>query len=197
LKKLHSFSIQKKAVFVVLVINVLLFVCVVAFFGFGMTNGERDVSWVGDVEDFIVEVRPSEPVESWGMGLFGYYFTLRDKGEAELLYHVTDKGNTNDSFVIYLENLICKSNNILNISVDEEFTEEIFQNNRVLTVNFLTYFNETSELETSTFTYAWFILEDNLNKNLKGTILLSQDTHPEGTSPHNWETEKTLREVTK
>ena len=190
---------NKRNTFFVVLILILVVVAasMFAFFGFGMTNGGRDVSWVGDVEDFIVEVRPSEPVESWGMGFFGYYFTLWDKGEAELLYHVTDNGNTNDSFVLYLENLIYESNNILNISVDEEFAEEIFQNNRVLTVNFLTYFNETSELETSTFTYAWFILEDNLNKNLKGTILLIQDTHPEGTSPHNWETEKTLREITK
>ena len=180
-------------IFIVVLVGAIF----VAFFGVDLSDGGRDTLWISDVENFIVEVRPSEPVESWGMGLYGYYFTLWDKGEAELLYHVTDNGNTNDSFVLYLENLIYESNNILNISVDEEFAEEIFQNNRVLTVNFLTYFNETSELETSTFTYAWFILEDNLNKNLKGTILLIQDTHPEGTSPHNWETEKTLREITK
>ncbi len=196
LKKFHSFSIQKKTGFVVLVIAVLLFGTVfVAFFGFSLSEKERDISWIDDVENFIEEVRPSEPIESWGMGFYGYYFTLSDNGEAELLYHVTDEGNTNDNFVLYMENLIYKANNVLNNSVDEEFIEEISQNTKFLTVNFGTYFGETAEQETSIFTSAWFILEDNINKNLKGTIILIQDTHPEGTSLHNWEKEITLREI--
>ena len=180
-------------IFIVVLVGAIF----VAFFGFNLSDGGRDTSWISDVENFIDDVRPSDPIESFGMGLYGYYFTLRNNGEVELLYHVMDEHNTNDSFVLYLQNLIYKANNVLNSSVGEEFREEIFRNNRVLNVNFGTNFEETVGQETSTFTYAWFILEDNLNKNLKGTIIIKQDTHPEGTSIRNWETEITLREIIK
>ena len=175
--------------FAILVIGVLLAGTVfVAFFGFDLSEGERDVSWISNVEDFIVEVRPPEPIESWGMGIYGYYFTLQDKGESELLYHVMDEGNTNDSFVRYLQNILCKTNNTFNSSVDEEFAEEIFLNNRLLQV-YSTSDLATFEQET-TVNSAWFILKDNLNKNLKGTILIQQ-TRPTG------EIEISLQEITK
>lgn len=196
MEKVGSVLFGKKSVFAVLVIVALLVGAVFVAFGFDWSGGGRDISWIDDVEDFIVEVRPSEPVESWGLGLYGYYFTLWDNNETELLYHVTDTGNTNDSFVLYMENLICQSNNVLNTSIDEEFAE-VFENNRVLTVNFLSYFEETIDNKTGNITYAWFILDDNLNKNLKGTILLIQNIHPPETDIHNWEKHKTLREITK
>ena len=197
MKKSTSLFVLASVILLIIISVVLVGAIFVAFFGFDLSDGGRDTSWISDVENFIDEVRPSEPVESWGMGLFGYYFTLLDYGGTELLYHVTDEHNTNDSFVLYLQNLIYKANNVLNSSVDEEFAEEIFLNNRVLKVNFGTNFEETVGQETSKFTYAWFILEDNLNKNLKGTIIIKQDTHPEGTSIRNWETEITLREIIK
>lgn len=157
-----------------------------------LSDRERDVSWMADVESFIEDVKPSEPIEHW-VSIDGARFSLIENGSNQILYHVhyDDKtGETDDNFVTYMMGLVHKINSEVNNSVSNDLFNEILEQNKVLKVDFGT---DSREIfwQVNAHTVAWFILEDNLNKNLEGTIIIKQQKIPSGTQ------ELTLREIRK
>ena len=185
---------MKKGVNIFLIsvsIVILLLIGTLASVGVFMNHpsGERDVSWIDNVEDIIEEVKPSEPIEHW-VTIGGYRFSLYENGNSQILYHVIDDFLSSDSFVAYMRGLMHKINNIINSSVSNELFTEILEKNKVLQVDFGT---DTGEIfwQKNAYTVAWFILEDNLNKDLEGTIFINQQIYP------TWKTEETLREIRK
>ncbi len=180
---------KKKIGIITVIIIVVIASFSLIFVLSGLSEKERDFSWIAEVESFIEDVKPSEPIENW-ITVSGYRFSLIENGTQQILYHVIDDFKSNDEFVSYIRNLMYNINNIVDSSVDEVRFNEIIEQNKVLQVDFGTDTGETF-WQTNVHTVAWFILEDNLNQNLEGTIFIKQQTIPSGNQ------ELTLREIRK
>ena len=190
MNSLRSLSNRRKIVIIILILVMVLpgtFFLLV--FKPGEHSGERDISWIDTVNDFIEEVKPSEPIETW-ITITGYRFSLHENGTQQILYHVYNEFKSKDDFVSYMRNLLYKVNNIINSSINGELFSEILEKNKVLQVDFGTDTGETF-WKTNAYTVAWFILEDNINKDLEGTIIIKQQIFP------TWKIEETLREIRK
>ena len=140
---------------------------------------ERDISWIDDVTVFIEELKPSEPIESCYVSMYQFY--LYENGNKQIIFCSSNKS---DIFVDYVRGLLNKVNRIVNGSVTTNFLDEVLESNKVLEV-FFRQGNDFSSVKK--VISAYFILEDNTNKNLQGTIIIHSYVTKEG--------EYSLREI--
>ena len=157
-------------------------------FKLGEHSGERDISWIDTVYDFIEEVKDWEPIEH-DPDIGGYRFLLCENGTSETIYKV-GADERDDSHVAFFRGLMHKINNVINSSISKELYYEIIEKNKVLMVSFGPDTNEVF-WRYNAVTTAFFILEDNLNNDLEGTIIVKQQIFP------TWKIEETLREICK
>lgn len=152
---------MKKGVNIFLIsvsIVILLLIGTLASVGVFMNHpsGERDVSWIDNVEDIIEEVKDWEPIEN-NPDIGGYNFRLFENGNLETIYKVSAE-DRDDSYVAYFRGHMYKINNIINSSVSDELYTEILEKNKVLMVSFG---GDTKEVfwRVNAQTTAFFILE--------------------------------------
>jgi len=180
----HIISSNRRRIVIITIVLVLVIFSTIflLFFRFG----ERDVSWIDDANGFIDEVKPffeSDPTESDIPLLSMYQFYLYENGSGQLIYLTSDKS---DIFVAYMRNLLNKVNRIRNSSVSREFLDEVLGKNKVLML-FFRFDEDFWSIKNAE--RACFILEDNLNKDLEGTIIIQRKITGEG--------EFSLREIAK
>lgn len=146
------------------------------FFNFG----EKDISWIDDVNGFIEEAKPFPEPDLPGMSMYRFY--LYENGSDQLIYCTSLKTN----FVAYIRGLLNQVNSVINSSISEDFLDEIRGANKILMFFFRRYedFWSIKNVER-----AYFILEDNINKDLEGTIIIQRAFTEEG--------EYSLREIRK
>ena len=154
----------------VIIAFVLLLVISGTIFLLFFRFGERDISWIDDVEDFIEEVKPfpepAGPGEPPREGMSMYRFFLYENGSDQLIYYTSYKSN---NFVAYMSGLLNQVNSVIYSSIGKEFRSEIRGTNKVLQF----FFRQPEDIESiGEVQSAYFILEDNLNKYLEVTIII-------------------------
>jgi len=113
--------------------------------------------------------------------LFQCIISICTKMSSQLIFHTSKKSN---DFVAYMRGLLNKVNRIKNSSVSREFLDEVVGTNKVLM--FFFRFDEDF-WSVKKVERAFFILEDNLNRDLEGTIIIRRRITGEG--------EYSLREI--
>jgi len=172
-------EIMRKGVSIFLVsvsVIALILIGVSALIGVfvNQTNGERDISWIENVNEFIEELKPFPDPDPLGKpyprspNLFHMY----ENETWQLIWH----GGTTDS-VIYLKSLLNQVNNKINGSVTWDFIDKILTSNNVLRLEFR--FDEDFR-SVKTVQNAYFVLDDNLNMSMKGAIIIDRHIIGEG-----------------
>jgi len=182
LPNLISFSDRRKFVIITIILVLVILGSIFLLF---FRSGNRDISWIDDVNDYIEELKPFPQPDSSGepmpVPLSMYHFYLYENGSSQLIFHTSKKSN---DFVAYMRGLLNKVNRIKNSSVSREFLDEVVGTNKVLM--FFFRFDEDF-WSVKKVERAFFILEDNLNRDLEGTIIIRRRITGEG--------EYSLREI--
>lgn len=126
---------------------------------------EIDTSWVDKLDEYLNEAQPYPPPPSdWDLS--DHFIYLFEDGHEYLVEY--SGGGT--KLVAFLENLADKANNEINTMVDEGFVNRITTSDKVVS---LTYkYGLTSP--SKRLDKVWFILQDNLNEGLNGTVVRAQ-----------------------
>lgn len=142
--------------------------------------GEKDTSWVDEVNDFIEELKPF-PQEPIPTPLSMYQFYLNENGSSQLIYHSSSKS---DDFVATIRGILNRAHRIINSSRSEEFLDEVLESTKFMQVIFRLgddFWTDKNVLS------AYFILEDNSGKDLEGAVIMY--------SYNSGEVEYSLREI--
>lgn len=172
----------------VIIALVLLLVIPITFYLLFFNFGERDISWIDNVNGFIEEAKPfpepNPPGEPPTEGMSMYRFYLWENGSDQLIYYTSYKSN---NFVAYMRGLLNQVNSVIYSSIGKEFRSEIRGANKVLQF----FFRQPEDFESigEEVQSAYFVLEDNLNKDLEGTIIIHRYI--------SGESEYSLREIRK
>jgi hypothetical protein len=126
----------------------------------------RSTSWIGEVENKIREEN-WEPDREYIPLMLDAFF-LYENGEEEFFYLYS-----HHEFVSYIIQLENKVNRKINNSITEEFLDEVLASNKVLQHNLrlMIPFRFYEYYENS-----YFILEDNLEMGLEGTIIFQHSS---------------------
>jgi hypothetical protein len=157
---------NRGATLVVCVLSVAL--VIISLFSCGFLTlksgqNEIDTSWVGKLDEYLNEAKPyPAPPDSWDFS--DHFVYLFEDGKSYLVEYSC--GGTN--LVAFLENLIDKAHAKIDVTINEGFLDRITAFDKAVS---LTYRNQ---FISPKFDKAWFILQDNLNEGLNGTVVLSQ-----------------------
>lgn len=160
--------------FVVAFISLLLvlFLLIIGVSYYYQPKDDRDISWIENVNELIEELKPFPEYDSIPYPRSFYLFHLYENGTGQLIWH----GGTTDS-VSYLKSLLNQVNYNINASITSEFKDKILISNKVLRFEFRFYEDFQS---VKTVQIAYFVLNDNLNLGLKGTIIIRRNIIGEG-----------------
>ncbi len=131
------------------------------------TSNEIDASWITVVNQYLND---SMPYPDWKneYTLNAYSISLFDNGTNTFI--IASNGNY---FTVYLLSIISKANKQVNSSISNAQIERIMQSDKVLTFRI-----RLSTLFSQGGFHAWdfyFVLDDALNQELKGLILVEHD----------------------
>lgn len=128
-------------------------------------QNEIDTSWVGKLDEYLNEAKPyPAPPDSWDFS--DHFIYLFEDGKSYLVEYSC--GGTN--LVTFLENLTNKADAKIDVTINEGFLDRITASDKVVS---LTYRNQLIT-PSRQLGKVWFILQDNLNEGLNGTVVLSQ-----------------------
>jgi hypothetical protein len=117
----------------VIIALVLLLVIPITFYLLFFNFGERDISWIDNVNGFIEEAKPfpepNPPGKPPTEGMSMYRFYLHENGSDQLIYYASLQSN---DFVAYMRSLLNQVNSVINSSIGKEFSSEIRGANKVL-----------------------------------------------------------------
>ena len=124
-----------------------------------------DTSWVNELDEYLNEAQPYPPPPSdWDLS--DYFIYLYEDGQVYLVEY--SGGGT--KLVAFLEDLVDKAYNEINATLDQGFVNRLIASDKVVSLTYkygLTY--PSTRLEK-----VWFILQDNLNEDLTGTVVRAQ-----------------------
>jgi hypothetical protein len=128
-------------------------------------QNEIDTSWVGKLDEYLNGAKPyPAPPDSWDFS--DHFIYLFEGGKSYLVEYSC--GGTN--LVAFLENLTDKADAKIDVTINEGFLDRITASDKVVS---LTYRNQLIS-PSRQLGKVWFILQDNLNEGLNGTVVLSQ-----------------------
>ena len=128
-------------------------------------QNEIDTSWVGKLDEYLNEAKPyPAPPDSWDFS--DHFIYLFEGGKSYLVEYSC--GGTN--LVAFLENLTNKADAKIDVTINEGFLDRITASDKVVSI---TYRNQLIS-PSRQLGKVWFILQDNLNEGLNGTVVLSQ-----------------------
>jgi hypothetical protein len=164
---------NRRATLAVCVLSVVLIVISLLSCGFltqKSDHNEIDTSWVGKLDEYLNEAQPyPAPPGDWDLS--DHFIYLFEDGHEYLVEYSC--GGT--KLVACLENLTDKANYKISAIVDEGFVNRITAFDKVVSLTYrygLIY--PSRRLDK-----VWFILQDNLNEGLNGTVVLSQTINNE------------------
>jgi len=142
----------------------------VAFFTLYYT-APRDVSWIGDTENYIKK-------ENWEPGreyvpLQTEAFFLYEDGKEQYFYLYSER-----QFLSYINSLMDRVVRLLNSSIPEVTINEILATDKVLELRyrFPSSWHPQNRLGTMRdFVNTLFVLEDKIGMGLEGTIILREE----------------------
>jgi hypothetical protein len=151
----------------VVLVMITLFTC--GFLTLKSGQNEIDTSWVGKLDEYLNEAKPyPAPPDSWDFS--DHFIHLFEDGKSYLVEYSC--GGTN--LVAFLENLADKADAEIDVTINEGFLDRITAFDKVVS---LTYRNQL--ISPSGHGNVWFILQDNLNEGLNGTVVLAQTINNE------------------
>jgi hypothetical protein len=151
----------------VVLVMITLFTC--GFLTVKSGQNEIDTSWVGKLDEYLNEAKPyPAPPDSWDLS--DHFIHLFEDGKSYLVEYSC--GGTN--LVAFLENLADKADAEIDVTINEGFLDRITAFDKVVS---LTYRNQF--ISPSGHGNVWFILQDNLNEGLNGTVVLAQTINNE------------------
>jgi hypothetical protein len=151
----------------VVLVMITLFTC--GFLTVKSGQNEIDTSWVGKLDEYLNEAKPHPaPPDSWDLS--DHFIHLFEDGKSYLVEYSC--GGTN--LVAFLENLADKADAEIDVTINEGFLDRITAFDKVVS---LTYRNQF--ISPSGHGNVWFILQDNLNEGLNGTVVLAQTINNE------------------
>ena len=128
-------------------------------------QNEIDTSWVGKLDEYLNGAKPyPAPPDSWD---FSDHFIYLFKGGKSYLVEYSC-GGTN--LVAFLENLTNKADAKIDVTINEGFLDRITASDKVVSITYRDQLISPSRQLGK----VWFILQDNLNEGLNGTVVLSQ-----------------------
>lgn len=146
----------------VVLVMITLLTC--GFLTLKLGQNEIDTSWVGKLDEYLNEAQPyPAPPDSWDLS--DHFIHLFEDGKSYLVEYSC--GGTN--LVAFLENLADKADAEIDVTINEGFLDRITAFDKVVS---LTYRNQF--ISPSGHGNVWFILQDNLNEGLNGTVVLAQ-----------------------
>ena len=133
----------------------------------------RDISWIGEVEDFIKKedwVPDSEyvPMQDWAFFLY--------ENETEQYFYLTNQ----KEFISYINIILNRINRQVEDSISEDLLDEILATGKVLELVHRFPTNSFGWIPTNEFDWkidyriAYFVLDDNLDTGLKGTMIVRE-----------------------
>jgi hypothetical protein len=160
---------SRRAAFAVCALSVVL--TLISLFTIGVlqppnqNQNEIDTSWISELEEYLNEAQPYPPPPSdWDLS--SYYVYLFEDGKEYLVEYSGDETN----LVTFLEDLIDKADVKIGATISEGFVNRITASDKVASLTYrFPSFAPSSQLKK-----AWFILQDNLNEGLTGTMVLAQ-----------------------
>ena len=131
---------------------------------------EIDASWISKLDEYLNEAQPYPPPPSdWDLS--DYYVHLFENGKEYWVEYSCDKTN----LVTFLENVTDKADAEIDATIDTSFLNRITASDKVVSLTYRFH----SILPSRHLSKAWFILQDNLNEGLTGTVVLSQTLNNE------------------
>src|SRR4030043_918963 len=128
-------------------------------------QNEIDTSWVGKLDEYLNEAKPyPAPPDSWDFS--DHFIYLFEDGKSYLVEYSC--GGTN--LVAFLENLTNKADAKIDVTINEGFLDRITASDKVVSITYRDQLISPSRQLGK----VWFILQDNLNEGLNGTVVLSQ-----------------------
>lgn len=126
---------------------------------------EIDTSWVDKLDEYLNEAQPYPPPPSdWDLS--DHFIYLYEAGHE----HLVEYSGGGTKLVAFLEDLVDNANSEINTIVAEGLVNRITTSDKVVS---LTYkYGLTSP--SKRLDKVWFILQDNLNEGLSGTVVRAQ-----------------------
>jgi hypothetical protein len=147
----------------VVLVMITLFTC--GFLTVKSGQNEIDTSWVGKLDEYLNEAKPyPTPPDSWDFN--DHFIYLFEDGKSYLVEYSC--GGTN--LVAFLKNLTDKADAKTDVTINEGFLDRITAFDKVVSLTYQNQFMSSS----GPLGKVWFILQDNLNEGLNGTLILSQ-----------------------
>jgi len=132
----------------------------------GLPITERDTSWISKVNSLLEESKPY-PDEYTKPPIIWFHIYLYENGTEQLV----DAGEADNEFVVYLQDLLLRVDGQRNISITQEFVNKVLATNKVLMLTERMYHDFHL---WKNFGRALFVLEDNLNEDLEGIIIVRE-----------------------
>ena len=126
-----------------------------------------DTSWTSSVTQYL---KSAQPYPQWKeeYNLNAYTITLFEDGTNTFV-----NATNGDSFSSHLLNVLARADTKINDSVSDGFVSNVTQNYKVV---YLRSRLGTNFIQAGTFVWdTYFVLEDNLNQGLQGTIFIEHD----------------------
>jgi hypothetical protein len=152
---------------IVLIIVTLGISIIAGTFWVSQQHDELDTSWIDTVTQFLEEAKPYPNPDG------GYYLLSRvqiylyENGTDQLVLFTGES-----DFTVYLENLMRRASRQKNAPVSKAFIDEVLNTDKVLSFD-LRFYHNFHVWEN--FESALFVLEDNLDQGLEGTIYVKQN----------------------
>ncbi|WGM90387.1 MAG: hypothetical protein NUK63_04495 [Candidatus Bathyarchaeum tardum] len=139
-----------------IILVALSVIIVVQFFRFG----EKDTEWVNDVNAFIEDKKPfpEEPVSS--LAIFQFYYN------GSLIHHTS---NSLDPLVVKITDILNRASWVIESSENRQFLDELLEDSTYLHAIFRSATSFSTEHNVKA---AYFILTNDLNPDLKGTVIM-------------------------
>jgi uncharacterized protein (UPF0333 family) len=153
---------------VVLLSLLFIVVSLVAIVGYYWVSqsAKVDASWIATIDEMLENAKTYLNSNDPGVLMSYCRIYLYEGGTKHLVYY----GNPN-SFGSYLTGLLKQVNAQKQAIISREYLDNVTASNKVVMINYRTTLIPTSQK----FYAGYFILEDNLNEELTGTIIIQQD----------------------
>jgi hypothetical protein len=132
-----------------------------------LSNNQIDTSWIANLTQYLDDAKPY-PQLKVDYALNAYAINLLENGTSTFV-----NASNGNNFSSYLLSVMSRANNQLNDSVSNDFVTKLAQNDKIV---YLRSRLGTNFTQAGTFVWdTYFVLEDNLNQGLKGTIFIEHD----------------------
>ena len=160
-----------------IIIALILFITILGTSFLFFRFEEKDTEWVNDINDLIEDKKPFPEEPYPPMAMYQFYYN------GSLIYQTS---NSSNDFVVEISDVINRAYWIINSSESRKLLEEVLESSTYLQVLFR--FEKHFRIQSNVVN-AFFILENNKNPDLQGTVIIN--------SYNSGKEEYSLREVVK